>query len=76
MTGVCSFSDNSVISRNVSYSNTYTVNPDCTGAPLSVDENGLVRHFDLFFGSDGEEVSFVQTDPGVVAAEVERQVRK
>ena len=76
MTGTYSFSDNGVISQNVSYSDTYTVNPDCTGTLLSADENGLIGHFDLFFGPDGEEVSFVQTDPGVVAAGVERRVGK
>ena len=76
MTGTYSFSDNGALSQNVSYADTYTVNPDCTGTLLSVDENGLIGHFDLFFGHDGEEVSFVQTDPGVVAAGVERRVRK
>jgi hypothetical protein len=76
MTGTYSFSDNGAISQNVSYTDTYTVNPDCTGTLTSVDENGLIGHFDLFFGRDGEEVSFVQTDPGVVAAGVERRVHK
>jgi len=76
MTGTYSFSDNGAISQNVSYTDTYTVNPDCTGTLTSVDEHGLIGHFDLFFGRDGEEVSFVQTDPGVVAAGVERRVRQ
>jgi hypothetical protein len=76
MTGTYSFSDNGAISQNVSYSDTYTVNPDCTGTLTSVDENGLIGHYELFFGPDGEEVSFVQTDPGVGAAGVERRVRK
>ena len=43
MTGVYSFSDNGAISQNVSYTGTYTVNPDCTGTFTTMDENGLVR---------------------------------
>src|SRR5262245_28579702 len=74
MTGVYSFSDHGTISHNVSYTGTYTVNPDCTGALTTVDENGVVVHADLFFGRDGEEVSFVLTDSGVVDAGVERRV--
>ncbi len=76
MTGVYSFSDNGTISHHVSYTGTYTVNPDCTGALTTKDENGVVTHADLFFGRDGEEVSFVLTDPGVVDAGVERRVSK
>ena len=76
MTGVYSFSDNGAISHHVSYTGTYTVNPDCTGTFTTVDENGLVAHVDLFFGRDGEEVSFVLTDPGFVDAGVERRVGK
>ena len=76
MTGVYSFSDNGAISQHVSYTGTYTVNPDCTGAFTTKDENGVVGHADLFFGRDGEEVSFVLTDPGVVDAGVERRVGK
>ena len=76
MTGVYSFSDNGAISQHVSYTGTYTVNPDCTGALTTKDENGLVTHVDLFFGRDGAEVSFVLTDPGFVDAWVERRVGK
>ena len=75
MTGVYSISDNGTLSHHVSYTGTYTVNPDCTGAFTTKDENGAVIHADLFFGRDGEEVSFVLTDPGVVDAGVERRVR-
>jgi len=76
MTGVYSFSDNGAISQHVSYTGTYTVNPDCTGALTTKDENGLVTHVDLFFGRDGAEVSIVWTDPGFVDAWVERRVGK
>jgi hypothetical protein len=76
MTGVYSLSDNGTLSHHVSYSGTYTVNPDCTGAFTTKDENGVVQHADLFFGHDGDEVSFVLTDPGFVDSGVERRVSK
>ena len=76
MSGVYSFSDNGAISHNASYTGTYTVNPDCTGTYTSVDENGVIGHLDLFFGRDGDEVSFVVTDGGIVDAAVERRVGK
>jgi hypothetical protein len=74
LTGVYTFSENGTIARNISYTGTYTVNPDCTGAYTSVDANGVFTHLDLFFGRDGEEVNFVLTDEGVVDAAVERRV--
>ena len=76
LTGVYSFSENGVISRNISYTGTYTVNPDCTGAYTSVDENGVVVNADLFFGRDGDEVHFVLTDDFVVDAAFARRVGK
>ncbi|MGE0826379.1 MAG: hypothetical protein AB7G75_26740 [Candidatus Binatia bacterium] len=75
MSGVYSLSYNGELSQHLSYTGTYTVNPDCTGAFTTTDENGAVIHADLYFGRDGEEVSFVLTDPGVVDAGVERRVR-
>ena len=76
MSGVYSLSDNGTLSHHVSYSGTYTVNPDCTGAFTTKDENGVVQHADLYFGRDGAEVSFVLTDPGFVDSGVERRVGK
>jgi hypothetical protein len=76
MSGVYSLSDNGTLSHHVSYSGTYTVNPDCTGAFTTTDENGVVVHADLYFERDGEEVRFILTDPGVVDAGVERRVSK
>jgi len=76
MSGVYSLSDNGALSHYVSYTGTYTVNPDCTGAFSTVDENGVAIHADLFFERDGEEVNFVLTDSGVVDAGVERRVHK
>jgi hypothetical protein len=76
LSGVYSVSDPGTISHHVAYTGTYTVNPDCTGSFTTEDENGVVTHADLFFGRDGEEVSFILTDPGVVDAGVERRVRQ
>jgi len=76
MTGTYTFSDNGTISHNISYTGTYTVNPDCTGTLATKDVNGVVVHADLFFGRDGEEVHFVLTDDDVVDAAFERKVGK
>lgn len=75
-TGVFSYSDKDNILHHVSYTGAYTVNPDCTGAYTTVDENGAVGNLDLFFGPDGAEVTFLITDPGFVDAGVERRVGK
>ena len=78
MTGVYSFSENGTLSHNISYTGTYTVNPDCTGTLTTKDVNGVIVNADadLFFGRDGEEVHFVLTDDDVVDAAVERRVGK
>jgi hypothetical protein len=77
LTGVNSFSVNGAVSQSVTYTGTYTVNPDCTGTSTTVDDGtGEIAQFDLFFGRDGDAISFVQTDPGFVAASIERRVGK
>ena len=76
LTGVYSFSENGTLSHNISYTGTYTVNPDCTGTLTTKDVNGVVVHADLFFGHDGEEIHFVLTDDFVVDAAFERRVGK
>lgn len=76
MSGVYSLSDNGTLSRHISYTGAYTVNPDCTGSFITKDENGVVQHVDLYFGRDGDEVSFVITDPGFVDSGVERRLGK
>ena len=75
LTGVNSFSVNGAIAKNVTYTGTYTINPDCTGTSITVDDGtGETAHFDLFIGRDGDAISFVQTDLGFVAASIERRV--
>jgi hypothetical protein len=64
---VISFSSSSTggeISRNNAVPGTYTVNEDCTGA-VSYEDG---THYDQFIAPDGSLFTFVQTDPGVVAA--------
>jgi hypothetical protein len=68
--GVSSFSDNGEIFKKTPFSSTYTVKANCTGTN-TVDTNvdgSLVTHYDLFIAPDGSKVTFVQTDPGVVAS--------
>jgi hypothetical protein len=74
MTGISSASDNGKIVE-VSYTGTYTVNPDCTSTLTTTDENQEVTHFTQFLGPKGEEFTWIQTDPGSVSAGFERRVR-
>jgi hypothetical protein len=60
--------------NDVSYSATYTVNPDCTGSYISTDENGVVIHNDMFFSRDGSELDMNSADLGVVDSVTERRV--
>ena len=55
------------------YTGTYTVNPDGTGSTLLTDSNSDVTHFDIFIRKDRDEVSYVETDPGVVSSGYERR---
>jgi hypothetical protein len=64
--GVSSFSVNGKITSMEPFSATYTVRADCTGT--TTVEGLVVTHYDLFTAPDGSMITFVQTDPGVVAA--------
>jgi hypothetical protein len=69
---VTSFSSSSTggeISSNNTTSGTYSVNEDCTGTASYEDGT----HYDQFIAPDGSLFTFVQTDPGVVAAGFEPQ---
>ena len=72
--GVITSSDKDNVSHHVSYTGTYTVNPDCTATYTVTDENGVVTHADLFLPRDGSEIDMVVTEPGLVDALVERRV--
>jgi hypothetical protein len=73
MTGVYSASTNGTITRNIPYTGTYTVNGDCTGTLTTTEEIGTF-HYDQFVGLNGDEFSWVATDPGIVASGFERRV--
>jgi hypothetical protein len=64
--GVSSFSVNGKITRREPFSATYNVKANCTGT-ITVYAN-VVTHYDFFTAPDGTMITFVQTDPGVVAA--------
>ena len=64
--GVSSISVNGKITRKQPFSAMYTVKANCTGT-TTVDVN-VVTHYDFFTAPDGSMITFVQTDPGVVAA--------
>jgi hypothetical protein len=66
---VSSSSTGGEISSNDTTSGTYTVNEDCTGTTSYEDGT----HYDHFIAPDGSLFTFVQTDPGVVAAGFEPQ---
>jgi len=64
--GFYSRSLNGKISSRVSFTATYTLNPDCTGTHMATDITGTVVHNDMYSLPSGSRVTFLQTDPGVV----------
>jgi hypothetical protein len=64
--GFYSQSMNGKISRRVSFTATYTLNPDCTGTHMGTDITGTVVHNDMYSLPSGSQITFLQTDPGVV----------
>ncbi len=76
MSGIFSQSTDGKIVRNIAYTGTYTVNPDCSST-LTITEtvSRAVAHYDQFIAPTGDEFTWVQTDPGTVSAGFERRVR-
>ncbi len=68
--GFYSQSMNGKISRRVSFTATYILNPDCTGTYMATDVTGAIRHTDLYSLPSGSQVAFLATDPGVVLSGV------
>ncbi len=56
---------NGVISRQVTITGTYTVNPDCTGSKTFA---GGAVNFDFMITPDGRTITFIETDPGTVGS--------
>jgi len=71
--GVSTYTDKDKISRQVPFTATYTVNPDCTGTYTATDENGTI-HLDIYVARDGSEFSFAFTDTGVVDSGLEQRL--
>jgi hypothetical protein len=69
VSGIATTSVEGEVSRNETFSGTYTVNEDCTGTSTYTDGT----HYDEFIAPDGSMFTFVQTDPGVVASAFELQ---
>jgi hypothetical protein len=67
--GVATTSVEGEVPRKETFSGTYTVNEDCTGTSSYTDGT----HYDDFIAPDGSMLTFVQTDPGFVAAAYELQ---
>src|SRR5215472_9686059 len=72
MSGVATENLNGEVGR-VTYTGTYTVEPDCTGAVTFTDTNGVVSHYDIAIEDGGAEFGFVQTDANIVTAAFERR---
>ena len=66
---------NGAISR-VTYSGSYTVTPECVVTYTITDSTGVTTHFDEFVSPDGNEITFVQTDPGSILSGSERRVSR
>jgi hypothetical protein len=75
MRGVFSGVDGGV-TRNLEYTGTYTVNPDCTSELTTNDPVFGDLHFDQFLGPGGNRFTFVQTDEGSVASGTELRVSR
>jgi hypothetical protein len=69
VSGIATTSVEGEVSRNETFSGTYTVNEDCTGTSTYTDGT----HYDEFIAPDGSMLTFVQTDPGFVASAFELQ---
>ncbi len=53
------------INEFLTYSGTYTVNPDCTVVWSSIDADGFTSNYHLFLSPDGEKFTFI-----LISAEV------
>ena len=70
--GVLTSSNNGTIARGTTFTGTYTVAADCTGA-LTVMVNGGAAHYDLYIAPSGNNFTYTQTDPGVVLGATEHR---
>jgi hypothetical protein len=52
--------------ETVTFTGTYSVQPDCTGTATLLNSNGRADHITLGLVEGGQEFNFTVTDPGVV----------
>src|SRR5262245_57499318 len=64
------------VSGQVTYSGNYAVTPACVVTYTITDSTGATTHFDEFVSPDGNELTFIETDPGVVLSGSERRVSR
>ncbi len=56
------------------YTETYTVNPDCTGSSEKLIDGGeFTLHFDFVINRHGDKIRSIQTDPGTTVTIVAEQ---
>src|SRR5947207_15539809 len=70
--GVSTVSANGTITRG-SYSATYTMKPDCSGSLTVTDSAKKIHHYDFFAVPSGDEMVWIQSDPGSVSAGRQRR---
>ena len=71
--GVLTSSDDGTIAQGTTFTGTYTIGADCTGA-LTITEGSSAFHYDLYIAPSGEDFTYSQTDPGVVLGATEHRV--
>ncbi|WPB81127.1 hypothetical protein KYC5002_18595 [Archangium violaceum] len=52
----------------LTYSGTYTLDPDCRGTMTVTDNLGVTAHFDMYVTKNGSEFSIIETDDFSVAS--------
>ena len=70
--GVSTISANGTITRG-SYTAIYSMKPDCSGTLTVTDSAKKVHRYELFTVPSGDEVAWIQTDPGSVSAGWQRR---
>ena len=66
--GIVSLSTNGTVESRRPFTGTYTVSPNCAMTVKNIVAGVGTLHFNKFTTSDGSRITFLQTDPGVVAS--------
>jgi hypothetical protein len=65
VSGIDTISTNGVVQSGRTYSGTYTVQPNCSGS-LTLNYAGQMAPFVIAISQSGQQVSFIQTNNGIV----------